>query len=101
MSIKYVKVQVKSREDIKSTLKDIDTIGTDTHATYGKINLKITEHLWGVCGSVINVRSTKRESHEYDYAHLYEKETEDGTKYFPYIYFMEDWLDPVEEEDNV
>ena len=100
MSIKYIKVHVKSREDIESTLKDIDTIGGETHATYGKTNLRIAEHLWEVCNTVLDVRSTKRESHEYDYAHLYQKET-DGTKHFPYIYFMEDWLDPVEEEDNV
>ena len=101
MSIKYVTAQVKSRESIESTLKDVDTIGNKTVGTYGKTNIEISEHLWGLCDTLIKVRSTKRETHEYDYSHLMSKQDEDGCTYMPYVYFMEDWLEPVEESEDV
>lgn len=101
MSLNYIKAQIKTREDIEATLTGIDVMGDKTLATYGKKNIEISNNLWELCGKTVKVLSCARQSHEYDFSHLMTKEDEDGCVYCPYVYLMEDWLEPVEDEEYV
>ena len=96
MALNYIAVKVKSREEIESTLKNIDEVDNKIYATYGGVNIDILPSIWDVCGKEINVLNTARQGHGFDYSYLYRTPNGNGGR--EYIYLMKEWTTLVTKE---
>ncbi len=100
-----IKVRVRSREEIEETMIHLDYID---EKTYGIIKdepklgqLKIPDWLWTLCGKTIMVRDTKIDTHKFDYNYFDFPEPKEERSEVHVIYFKEQWIERVTEEEDV
>lgn len=94
-----IKVRVKSREGIESTFKILDETPNITYVemlnnkSVGQ--LEIPDWFWTTCEREIEVTDTSSQSHQYDFNFFDYPEPNEERNNVPVVYYMKEWLDPV------
>lgn len=100
--IPKITMKVKSKEEILSTLTNLDGMGDETYGVL-KSNTKlgtitIPDWLWTTCGRVIGVRNTSLDTHNFDYNFFDFPEPNEERVSVPVLYYMSEWLEDVTEQ---